>query len=315
MKVSAVDQTITQKDNASVMSHSKPLVLRGRTFDKSEIIAVQKIVQQKWALGRSAISRAVCESLGWRQRNGRLKDRACRDVLGRLQALDLIELPPSRSPKCAAKKRESCPRHPQGFSSIVQKRWPEITACDWHTTTIEMVRWQKRERLWNCLVDTYHYQAYSLIVGRYLKYLVHMNETPLACIGWGDPAWHLKDRDDWIGWSDETRRQNLERIVNNVRFLVLPWVVIPNFASALLSRAIKSVERDWEKFYGIRPVLLETFVDKSRFRGTCYKAANWICIGTTKGYARKGYSYHNHQNPKDIYLYPLRRNTVAILQE
>jgi len=315
MKVAAADQEMTQADNVSVMLDFEPLVLRGRTFNKREIRTIQKIIQENWALGRSAISRAVCESLGWRQGNGRLKDRACRDVLGKLQALELVELPASKSPKCAIKKRESRKRYPQEVSSIVQKKWPQITMCDWNSTTIEMVRWQKQEKLWNYLVDTYHYQGYSLIVGRHLKYLVYMNGVPLACIGWGDPAWHLKDRDNWIGWSDEARRRNLERIVNNVRFLVLPWVVIPNFASSLLSRAIKHVKCDWEKFYGVRPILLETFVDRERFRGTCYKAANWICIGTTKGYARKGYSYHNHQSPKDIYLYPLRRNAVTILQK
>lgn len=272
---------------------------------------IQTTIDNNWSAGRSAISRAICSSWDWRQYNGRLKDRACRDILIVLEGKELIHLPPSKRKNTRKKESPSIKSKGPKVSFTIPET--KVTICEWSNMTIEMVRWSPRDRLWNTLVETYHYKGYSVIVGRHLKYLVSVGDIPLACVGWGDAAWHIKDRDEWIGWSDDARRQNIEKVINNVRFLILPWVSINCFASSVLSRAIKLVVRDWEKYYGIKPLLAETFVERERFQGTCYKAANWIHLGITKGFGRKGYSYQNHKILKDIYVYPLNRDAVAKL--
>ena len=286
--------------------------LRGRTFANADINAIKAMVEEHWSAGRSEISQLVSKSLGWYQENGRLKDRACRDILRSLEQLGLLSLPPSKSkpthPTTHVKHSfpDNHPFSPANAASIVIS---SITSL-----SIVMVRWTEDEELWNKLISTYHYLGYRLIVGRHLKYIVYDKNTPIACLGWGDAAWHLEDRDAWIGWTREDRWRNIKLLVDNVRFLILPWVRIPNLASFILSRAVKTVTRDWEHFYGVKPILLETFVEKERFKGTCYRAANWIHVGSTKGYARRGYSYHNHQIPKDIYVYALHPNARELLR-
>lgn len=293
-------------------SRTQPIKLRGRNLTDADIDALRSIVEENWLAGRSQISRLVCESLGWYQNNGRLKDRSCRDILRSLEQLGLIRLPPSKSRPARAITHvrhyfpESHPLSPPNMASVVIN---SITSL-----SIVMVRWTKDEELWNSLVASYHYLGYTLIVGRHLKYIVYDKNTPVACLGWGDAAWHLKDRDTWIGWGGEARSRNIKFVVNNVRFLILPWMRVPNFASFILSRGVKAVTKGWEHIYGIRPILLETFVEKERFKGTCYKAANWIHVGSTKGYARRGYCYHNHQVPKNIFVYPLDPNTRELLR-
>lgn len=293
-------------------SSGQLLRLRGRTFIDDDIQVVKTIVKEHWTKGRSQISRLVCKSLEWYQDNGRLKERACRDALRTLEERGVLSLPPtkSRSTHSATHTDHSFANdHPLSPTNTVSIEVNDITSL-----SIVMVRWSEDEELWNRLIATYHYLGYTLIVGRHLKYIVYEKDIPIACLGWGDAAWHLKDRDTWIGWSKEDRQRNIKLAVNNVRFLILPWVRIPNFASFILSRGVKAMTRDWEYFYGVKPALLETFVDNRRFKGTCYRAANWIYVGSTKGYARRGYSYHNHQLPKDIYIYPLCSNVRKLLK-
>jgi len=288
------------------------LTLRGRTFTDADIQVARVIIDKHWLEGRSEISRLVCKSLEWYQDNGRLKDRACRDVLRSLEELGVLSLPPTKSRVTHSTTHADhsfANDHPLSPANAISIEVNDITSL-----SMAMVRWSEDEELWNRLISTYHYKGYTLIVGRHLKYIVYERDIPIACLGWGDAAWHLKDRDTWIGWTREDRRRNIKLVVNNVRFLILPWVRIPNFASFVLSRGVKTMIRDWEHFYGVKPVLLETFVDKERFKGTCYRAANWIHVGSTKGYARRGYSYYNHQVPKDIYIYPLHTNALEFLR-
>lgn len=290
----------------------KPIVLRGRDITFDDIDAMKAIIEENWSSGRSQISRLICKSLGWHQNNGRLKERACRDVLRSLEQMNLLKLPPSRLKRTApvTHRKHSLPdNHLLSSFHMASVSINSITSL-----SVVMVRWTKEEELWNSLVATYHYLGYTLIVGRHLKYIVYEKDIPVACLGWGDAAWHIKDRDSWIRWTPDERCRNIKFIINNVRFLILPWVKVPNFGSFILSRCIKVVTQDWERYYGVRPILLETFVEKDRFKGTCYRAANWIHVGTTKGYARHGYSYHNHQIPKDIYLYPLHPNVRELLK-
>jgi hypothetical protein len=145
--------------------------------------------------------------------------------------------------------------------------------------------------------------------GANLRYWVRHQEQELACLLWTSPAWKMQARDEWIGWTDEQRRQNLQRIVNNGRFLILPWVQVKGLASKILALSARQMPRDWESRYGHPPLLLETLVDASRFRGTCYRAANWIRVGQTTGRGRMDREHASHgQAVKDIYVYPLARN-------
>ncbi len=300
------DTALKQPTEANTIS------LRGFTLSDTEVDVIRGIVGEQWSHGRSYISRTICQSLGWYQNNGRLKDRACRDILRSLEQLGLLRLPPSKAKthRIHTPVNHVLPDNHQ----LSPAKMARIVIDNITSTSIVMVRWTKEDQLWNNLIATYHYLGYRLIVGRHLKYIVYDGSIPLACLGWGDAAWHIRDRDAWIGWSTDQRRKNIELTVNNVRFLILPWVKVPNFASFILSRAIKVLKEDWQRFYAVRPVLLETFVEKRRFKGTCYRAANWIHVGSTKGFARQGYSYHNHQKPKDIYVYPLCANARDVLK-
>jgi hypothetical protein len=177
-------------------------------------------------------------------------------------------------------------------------------------TLVELkpVRNTKLEPLYNSLVQQYHYLGYRQIVGNHLKYIAFIGNRPVACLGWGSAAWKIQSRDDFIGWNPATRRDNLHFVVNNTRFLILPWISVKCLASKILALNAKRISDDWLKTYNYPLYLLETFIEKDRFKGTCYKAANWICTGQTKGTAKKGRDHLFHGKIKDIYLYPLRKD-------
>lgn len=280
-----------------------PLTIRGRRIGKRELTLIRRVVRDLWGEGRSAISRQVCAKLGWRQVNERLKDRACRDLLVRLADLDLIALPPSKVNGNGARREAAAPsRAVLTRIEELERGRPITQACP---VRFEMVRLSPNEELWNALVRRHHYLGHRTIVGRHLKYIVYSDATPIACLGWGEAAWHLQPRDRWIGWDDSTRRRNLRLVVGNVRFLILPWVRVKNLASRLLAAGARRVCMDWMAFYGEVPVLLETFVDRSLFLGTCYKAANWLSLGETTGWGKRGPSYYQHGTKKEIFIYPL----------
>jgi len=174
--------------------------------------------------------------------------------------------------------------------------------------------WQTYERhLWNFLIESYHYKGCRITVGRHLKYLIYLDGQLIGCFAFADAVLKLTARDQWIGWNPQQREAGLHLIINNVRFLILPWVKIKNLASKLLSLSAKIVPLDWQRFYHYRPVLMETFVEKQRFTGTSYKAANWIYLGQTRGKGRSGMKYYYHGIIKDIYVYPLVK--ISLLRQ
>ncbi len=283
------------------------LVIRGRKVGERELSIIRRVVHDLWDEGRSSISREVCRELEWRQENNRLKDRACREVLSRLSRNDLITLPPPKTNgRNAGSQREAEPAGALMRALAELEKGPPITQN--FTPRFEMVRLTPEEKTWNALVRRYHYLGHKIIVGRYLKYIVYRQTDPVACLGWGEGAWHLQPRDQWIGWDDDTRRRNLRRVINNVRFVILPWARLRNLASRVLAEGAHRVRKDWGDFYGEEPLLLETFVDPGLFLGTCYKAANWKLLGETKGWGKRGARYYLHGTKKEIYVYPLRRN-------
>jgi hypothetical protein len=275
--------------------------IRGRTIDHGELEIIRAVVAQNWDNGRSEISRILCREWNWKQANGQLKDMACRALLLALEKKGEIELP--------ARLQETFrfPRKAPGNvchdSSEVKGKLP-----DFDPLSIQMVRFGPDEALWDHLVDKYHYLARPWIVGSYLKYIAYLGNRPVACLGWGSAAWKVACRDQLIGWNAAVRESNLHKVVNNVRFLVLPWVHVEHLASKVLSGNIRALVKDWAKFYNSPVTLLETFVDTRRFAGTCYRAANWKCIGTTLGRGKYDRLHQASGSNKAVFVYPLRRN-------
>jgi len=171
-----------------------------------------------------------------------------------------------------------------------------------------LVRNTSLEPLYNSLIHQHHYLGYRQIVGQHLKYMAFLGDRPVACLGWGSAAWAVKSREAFIGWDKTTKGNNLAFVVNNTRFLILPWVSIKCLASKLLAMNARRIASDWMAVYQQPVYLLETFVEKERFLGTCYKAANWICVGQTKGTAKRGHDHLVHGLIKDVFLYPLRKD-------
>ena len=276
--------------------------IRGRQIGPDDLRSIRATVSEHWASGRSAISRLLCERWNWRQPNGQLKEMACRALLLWLEAKGVLQLPPRQ------KESFRAPRRTDRQVFAVDSSPVEGTVSDFGSLTIRMVRQTPDEAFWDYLVDTHHYLGRPWIVAASLKYLAYLDGRLVACLGWGSAAWKVACRDALIGWDRETREANLHKVVNNVRFLVLPWVRIPHLASKVLAANLRALPRDWQSFYCHQIALAETFVDTERFAGTCYKAANWTRIGETQG--RGKYDRHNEcaQSVKGVFLYPLTKN-------
>jgi len=275
-----------------------PLSLRGRCFTLDELGQIRTIIARRSSENRAAISREICAHLNWRQPNGELKDAACRYVLLKLHRAGLITLPP---PKRAARRWRPIPPSPQ-----TDPQFP-ITASADQLGPLELliVTGNSYGRLFREYLDRYHYLGHQVIVGPQLRYLIRCREGLLGAIAFAAAAWKVAPRDHWIGWDHPTRERNLRYVVNNVRFLLLPWVQSQNLASRILAHCAQQVPADWQKRYGYQPLLFETFVEKGRFQGTSYKAANWIYVGDTQGRGKNDRFNQNFLPLKAIYLYPL----------
>jgi len=274
---------------------------RARELGIQDIRFIQALISKHFQKGRSHISRALCEVWQWVQPNGKLKEYAARDLLLRLEEQGLIELPPRLRPKNNLKEKS--------FDQIPLFLHEPIhgSAGEHDRPCIEVVHSQG-SYLWDYLVHHHHYLGLPKLVGEHLKYLVTINGQVVACLSWASAAWKVKARDQFIGWDDATKQRNLHLIANNTRFLIPDWVRVKHLASRVLALSLRRLSADWQKIYGHPIHLAETFVDISRFEGTCYRAANWVCVGQTKGSAKKGNAYLYHGQPKAIYLYPLHRH-------
>lgn len=292
-----------------------PVKIRGRDFTEQDIQIIIKCVNVFYDKGRTYISKRICEQLEWRQPNGWLKDRACRDVLLYLDKIRLISLPPSmnnnRKVHDNSGKKETENYQVQRIIST------DIVGPIPGEIKLLFAKGNKLESLWNNIVGKYHYLGHNVTVGRSIKYLIKADEQYLGAIVFSSPAWRLGPRDKIlksIGIDNP-----LSYTINNSRFLILPNVKIKNLASHILAISTKQVVSDWENYYSIRPLIVETFVQPSKFNGTCYKAANWLEIGMTKGYSKKGRAYSNSQEKKKIFLYGLnkeiRKRLLFVIQE
>lgn len=279
-----------------------PITIRRRIIDNKELNLIQTTVNQHWDKGRTHISRVLCQKWNWIQPNGRLKDMACREVLLTLFRKDLITLPPAKSVRNNQKRNRHVPLIEIDKSPIHKN------ISDLKNIELKLVRHTDLEPLYNSLIQEHHYLGYCQIVGNHLKYIAFADGRPVACLGWGSAAWSVKSRESFIGWDKPVKEQNLHFVANNTRFLIPAWVQVKCLASKILALNAKRISNDWLNIYNYPLYLLETFVEQNRFKGTCYKAANWILTGQTKGTAKRGHDHLFHGKIKDVFLYPLRKD-------
>ena len=274
----------------------------GRTFSVQELELIRSLMAENPGHHRLALSRLVCEHLDWRRPNGGLKDMSCRVAMLRMHRDGLIQLPPPQQACYNGRLRRR--RTPQAEPQL------PITGSLQGLSELHLrpVAKGAEAALWREYVDRYHYLGYTPLAGAQLRYLVRSGPQVLAVLGFAACAWKVAPRDQFIGWSAAQREARLQLVVNNARFLILPWVQVKNLASWVLARSCRRLPEDWHSRYGYRPLLLETFVQSDRFVGTSYRAANWVHVGQTQG--RGKLDVHNqHALPKkDIWLYPLRRD-------
>jgi hypothetical protein len=279
----------------------------GREFSRDDIQTIKRLMEQNPSLKRAPLSRQLCELWHWTQPNGELKDMTCRVALTRMQADGLITLPPSQM---AGTRRR--PHFPPTAATDAQT--PLLQPVhQLAALTLRPITAAVTSRLWNEYVARYHYLGYTPLSGSQMRYNVFAGERLVALLSFGASAWKLAGRDRFIGWQQPQRLKNLQLVVNNARFLILPWIQSKGLASKILSLIARQLPHDWHQRYGYRPVLLETFVESARHRGTCYKAANWVHVGHTVGRGKKCPVHQQIVPIKDIWLYPLRKDFTSVL--
>jgi hypothetical protein len=285
---------------------------RGRAITGGDISLLREFVHAHSHLSRWKLSRQLCEDWQWKQANGALCDQLCRSMLLLLHRAGEIELPPirRRALRNYLAERQApealVPDNRLVHGSLALLR-PQID--------IHQVRRAPEESLFNSLVEQYHYLHYHQPIGEHLKYLVTAKEQAIACLAFSSAPRHLAPRDRFIGWDTETRRRNIRLIAYNTRFVILPWVAVPHLASHLLARVAARIACDWRRMYAHPVWLLETFVDRERFRGTCYRAANWIPLGSTTGRGKDDLTHKPNRPVKEILVHPLHRRFRDLLNQ
>ena len=283
---------------------------RGRAISSEDILYIREMIAAHPGESRRTLSKKLCEAWQWRQANGALRDMVCRSLLLVLDRAGHIELPPVKF----------VPRNP-----LARRARPEPVLID--TTQREgelrqiqplefmQVRRSGDEPLFNSLMEQHHYLGYEQPVGEHLKYLVWSQGRPVACVAWSSAPRHIGARDRYIGWDQRARRRNIHLIAYNTRFLILPWVRVNHLASHILGRMAVRISGDWQSMYGHPIYFLETFIDPERFRGTCYRAANWVVMGATTGRGKQSNSYVPNRSIKQVLGYPLTKRFRELLGE
>ena len=283
---------------------------RGREVSADEITFIRQLIAEHPGISRRRLSAKLCEAWQWKQANGALRDMVCRGLLLMLHRAGEIELPPVRyTPPNPLTKRQP-PARMLIDSTPIHGRLRDLQPIQF-----QAVRHTADETLFNSLMEQHHYLGYEQPVGEHLKYVVWSQGRPIACLAWSSAPRHLGSRDRFIGWSAEARRRNLRFLAYNTRFLILPWVEVPHLASHLLARMAKRLSQDWEHLYQHPIYFLETFVDPERFRGTCYRAANWMVLGRTTGRGKDDQTNRPNRSIKEVLGYPLTRRFRELLQE
>ena len=279
----------------------------GRDFTLADLDAIRQLIAAFPQASRAELSRQVATSLGWRGPGGAPKAMSCRVAMLRMAADGLLRLLAPRHRN--SNRRSYAPRTPATDPG------PPLTAPVHRLgpLRLDLVAGRTESDLWNEHIARYHYLGYRRLPGAQLRYVARTEGRLLALLGFGAAAWSLAPRDRWIGWTPEQREHHLHLLANNARFLILPWIDSHNLASKLLALTARRLADDWAARYAYRPVLLETFVDANRFPGTCYRAANWLHVGTTAGRGKLDRNHTARLPRKDIYLYPLTQDCRNLL--
>jgi Domain of unknown function (DUF4338) len=287
-----------------------PWQYRGRVITPEDIAFIQQLIREHSGASRRALSAKLCEAWQWKQANGAPCDMICRGLLLMLHRAGEIELPPVRyTPPNPLAKRQ--PPAAMGIDTTpIQGPLSQLQPVEF-----QPVRRTTDEPLFNSLMEHHHYLGYEQPVGEHLKYVAWAQRRPIACLAWSSAPRHLGSRDLFIGWSAAARQRNIRFIAYNTRFLILPWVEVPHLASHLLGGMAKRLSQDWERLYQHPIYFLETFVDPTRFRGTCYRAANWIRLGQTTGRGKDDQTNRPNRSIKEVLGYPLTRRFRELLQE
>jgi len=278
---------------------------RGKTVAGADIDFIKQLIAENPGLSRRRLSTQLCLAWNWVQANGHPRDMICRGLMLGLHRAGLIELP----------ARRFVPPNPLGERADRERElnliWEQRVECALSalgTIEVRQVRRTPEEKLFGRLMQAHHYLGYSQPVGEHLKYVYYARGMPIACMAWSSSPRHLGARDRFIGWNQETRRAHIHFLAYNTRFLILPWVKVPHLASHLLARTARGISEDWEKLYHHPIHLLETFIDPERFRGTCYRAANWILVGKTTGRGKDDQTMRANRSLKELWVYPLGRD-------
>jgi hypothetical protein len=283
---------------------------RGKVVTDDDIAFIRQLIIDNSNDSRWALSKKLCGAWNWLQPNGALKDMVCRGLMLELHRAGHIRLP--------AKKR--CVNNP-----FVNRKKPAKVTIDQSRVDAKLsdikplqfcqVRRTASEKLFNSLIEHYHYLGYCHPVGEQLKYLVYSQQRPIACLAWSSAPRHIGCRDRFIGWSAHSRKEHIDLLAYNTRFLILPWVRVDCAASHILARMAKIVCQDWQTIYNHGIYFLETFVDKQHFAGTCYKAANWIYLGDTTGRGKNDQTNKANRSIKAVWGYPLHKHFRTLLSQ
>lgn len=291
-----------------------PTRFSGRRFTPRELALIREVVESCSGLSRKELAQTVCELLRWKRPSGALKARECWEFLERLESAGALALP-DKQPRRPVGSRTRVPVTSRG------DRGRDLVGevGDFAPIEVEAVETADQRLLFRELVGRHHYLGHAVPFGAHLRYLVYASRperTVVGCVQFSSPAWRMAVRDAWIGWDDATRQRNLQRVVNNSRFLILPWVRVKNLASMVLSLAVRRLCADWSRRYGVKALLVETLVDTSRYTGHCYRAANWICLGETTGRGRMDREHLRHgASMKTVLVYPLVKDAARRLRE
>ncbi len=279
------------------------ITYRKRPVTREDIATIKRIIGANPDKSRRYISQEVCRQWDWRQPNGILKDMVCRSLLLLLESKGYIELPARKCvpPNPLAKRKKPA-------KVIVDQTPVQCLVGDLFPIKLEQVRKTACEKLFNGLIGDHHYLGYTQPVGEHLKYVAFAGDRPIACLAWGSAPWYIGARDRFIGWSKKRRENNLHLIANNLRFLILPWVEVACLASYLLALNRRRLSKDWQRLYHHPVHLVETFVDTEQYRGTCYKADNWICVGQTTGQGKLSKTRQPLLSKKAVYVHPLTKH-------
>jgi hypothetical protein len=277
---------------------------RGQSLDEDQIQFIRELIAQNPGLSRRRLSAQLCRAWNWVQPNGQLRDMVCRGLLLGLHRAGLIELPAQRfiPPNPLAQRQPPAP--------LLELSWEPIqaTVAELGPLEIRQVRRSPEEGLFGQLLQTHHYLAYTQPVGAHLKYLVWARGTPIACLAFSSAPRHLGPRDRFIGWSAQQRRAHIHLIAYNTRFLILPWAKVRHLASHLLGRVARRISEDWQQLYHHPLYLLETFIDPERFRGSSYRAANWVYLGLSTGRGKDDQTKKPNRSLKQLWVYPLSKD-------